>query len=150
MSDAAREVENLLYRYAERIDAGDFAGVAELFAEGRILAAPDAPPEATFAGRERVLALYRGSVRLHADGTPRTKHVTTNAIVEVDAEAGTATARSNYTVFQQVDDGPLQAIVCGRYHDTFRCQEGEWRFDSRTMFVDLTGDLGQHLKIELG
>jgi hypothetical protein len=30
MSDAAHEIENLLYAYAERIDAGDLEGVAAL------------------------------------------------------------------------------------------------------------------------
>lgn len=149
MEDAARAIEALLYTYAERIDAGDFAGVADLFAHGRIQAAPDAPPERTFAGRERVLALYRGSVRLHADGTPRTRHVTSNAIVELDGSGERASARSVYTVFQQVEDAPLQPIVCGRYHDTFQRIEGAWWFDTRTMFVDLVGDLGRHLLIDL-
>ena len=55
MGDSARTIENLLYTYAERIDAGDLEGVADLFVHGRIKAAPDAPSEAIFEGRERVL-----------------------------------------------------------------------------------------------
>ncbi|HYJ54992.1 MAG TPA: nuclear transport factor 2 family protein, partial [Mycobacterium sp.] len=35
MSDSAREIENLVYTYAERLDAGDLDGVAALFAHGR-------------------------------------------------------------------------------------------------------------------
>ena len=61
--------------------------------------------------------------------------------------AGTATAASTYTVFQATEVLPLQAIIVGRYADTFR-REGEsgaWRFESRTMRADLTGDLSQHL-----
>lgn len=149
MADAARQIENLLYIYAERIDAGDLEGVADLFAHGRIAAGPDAAPEQIFEGRERVLALYRGSTRIHADGTPRTKHVTTNAIIEVDEAGGTATARSTYTVLQQEDDRPLQPIVAGRYRDTFRRIDGRWWFDTRVMFVDLVGDLSRHLRYEL-
>ena len=34
--DDARRIEHLIYTYAELIDAGDLAGVAELFADGRI------------------------------------------------------------------------------------------------------------------
>ena len=45
MGDSAREIENLLYSYAERIDAGDLGGVADLFIHGRIKAAPDAPAD---------------------------------------------------------------------------------------------------------
>ena len=148
--DAAREIENLLYTYAERIDAGDFEGVADLFAHGRILAAADAPPEGTFAGRDRVLALYRGSTRLHADGTPHARHLTTNAIIEVDEPAGTGAARTSYTVLQQTGDQPLQPIITGRYHDTFQRLEGRWWFDTRIMLVDLVGDLSRHLLIDLG
>ena len=41
MSDAAHEIENLLYAYAERIDAGDLEGVAGLFEHGSTTASLD-------------------------------------------------------------------------------------------------------------
>ena len=145
MRDNAREVENLVYAYAERIDAGDLAGVAELFRHGRIEAAPGVMVE----GPDAVRKLYEGATRLYEDGTPRTRHVTTNVAVVVDEDAGTASARSYYTVFQQTDVLPLQPIIAGHYHDTFHLVEGEWAFDTRSMFVDLTGDLSQHLLFEL-
>ncbi len=150
MADPAREIENLLHTYAERIDAGDLEGVADLFARGRIVASAEATPEQTFEGRDRVLAMYRGSTRIYDDGSPHTKHVTTNSIIEVDEDANTASARSYYTVFQQVDDLPLQPIISGRYRDSFRCVDGRWRFDTRIMIVDLVGDLSRHLLYELG
>jgi hypothetical protein len=75
--------------------------------------------------------------------------MTTNAIIEVEETAGTATARSYFTVLQQLDDLPLQAIVAGRYHDAFRRVDGIWRFHVRRMHVDLQGDLSRHLLIEL-
>jgi 3-phenylpropionate/cinnamic acid dioxygenase small subunit len=150
MADHAREIENLLHTYAERIDAGDLEGVADLFAHGRIVASADAKPEQTFEGRDRVLALYGGSARIYDDGSPHTRHVTTNSIIEVDEGANSASARSYYTVFQQVDDLPLQPIICGRYHDTFQRIDGRWWFDTRMMIVDLVGDLSRHLLYELG
>ena len=94
MADPAREIENLLYTYAERIDAGDLEGVADLFAHGRITASADAMPELTFEGRDRVLGLYRASTRIYDDGSPHTKHVTSNSIIEVDEAAKTASARA--------------------------------------------------------
>ena len=150
MADSAREIENLLYTYAERIDAGDLGGVADLFEHGRILPSPDAPRELSFIGRDAVLKMYSGATRLYEDGTPKTRHVTTNAIIEVDDEVGAARARSYYTVFQQTESLPLQPIVCGHYHDEFRRIDGKWWFDTRTIFIDLTGDLSQHLLFELG
>ena len=41
-------------------------------------------------------------------------------------------------------------IVTGRYHDTFHQVDGRWCFDTRTMLVDLVGDLSRHLLFELG
>jgi 3-phenylpropionate/cinnamic acid dioxygenase small subunit len=150
MADPAREIENLLHIYAERIDAGDLEGVADLFAHGRIQAAPEAPPEQTFEGRDRVLALYRGSTRIYDDGSPHTKHITTNSIIEVDDGANIGSARSYFTVFQQVDDLVLQPIISGRYHDSFQRIDGRWWFDTRIMRVDLVGELSRHLRYELG
>ncbi len=147
MADRAREIENLLYVYAERIDAGDFHGVAELFTHGRIRPDPDAPADATFEGREQVLGMYEAATRLYDDGTPLTRHVTTNAIIEVEDGAGSA--RSYFTVFQRTDSLALQPIICGRYHDTFRRIDGRWWFDTRIMLVDLVGDLSQHLRYGL-
>jgi len=145
MMDPARAIENLLYLYAERMDAGDLEGVADLFAHGRIEAGAGPGPATSFEGREKVLALYRASARLYEDGTPRTKHVTTNAFIEVEPCGARAVARSGYTVFQQVGDRPLQPIICGRYADTFHVIDGRWWFDTRVMKVDLVGDLSRHL-----
>lgn len=150
MADSARAIENLLYTYAERIDAGDLEGVADLFANGRIGAAADATAPQTFEGRDAVLAMYRAATRIYDDtGTPHTKHVTTNAIIEVDDDAGAASARTYYTVMQQTEALPLQPIICGRYHDTFKRIDGTWWFDTRIMFVDLVGNLSHHLLYEL-
>jgi len=143
--DDRRTIENLIYSYAERIDAGDFTGVAELFRRGRIQAAPGVLIE----GAEQVEKLYRSTTRLYEDGTPRTRHITTNVSIEVDDDATTAAARSYYTVFQQTDELPLQPIISGHYHDTFHRVDGDWWFDTREMFVDLTGDLSRHLLFEL-
>ena len=102
--DSARLIENLLHTYAELIDAGDLDGVADLFAHGRILGQEGGGPETVFEGREGVRKLYGFSTRIYEDtGTPRTKHVTTNAIIDVDEEAGTGTCRSYFTVLQATD-----------------------------------------------
>jgi len=146
-ADSAREIENLLYTYAERIDAGDFDGVAALFRHGRICGREGGPPETVFEGEVAVRKLYGFSTRLYDDGTPKSKHLTTNVIVEVDEEAGTASARSYYTVLQATDELPLQPIITGRYRDTFHVVDGQWWFDTRTMYIDQVGDLSHHLML---
>ena len=145
--DSAREIENLLYTYADRIDRGDLDGVADLFAHGRIHGEEDPPPSSVFEGRDGVRALYGMATRLYDDtGTPKTKHVTTNAIIHVDDDDGTATAQSSYLVTQATDALPLQVIVTGHYRDTFHRLDGAWWFDTRTMYIDQAGDLSHHLK----
>jgi 3-phenylpropionate/cinnamic acid dioxygenase small subunit len=145
MDDAA-EITNLLYRYAEAMDAGDFAAATGLFTHARITLADGVDTDA-----DGLLALLTDLVIVHPDGTPRTRHVITNPIIDSDADAGTAAVRSSYTVMQQVGDGPLQAIVVGRYHDRFARIDGTWCFTGRDYsLVDLTGDTSQHLRMHLG
>jgi hypothetical protein len=144
MSDAAVAVANLVYRYAECVDLGDFEGVGELFADATYRAVTDGRV-ATMSGTQ-VTATLRSMVLTGEDGTPGTKHVTTNLIVDVDDEAGTATCRSYYTVLQVAPGLGLEPIIAGRYHDAFERVEGRWRFTDRLIYSDLIGDLRQHLR----
>lgn len=146
MTDSAREIQNLIYTYAERLDAGDLDGVAGLFAHGRICGIDNGPPETVFTGVTGVRRMYEMATRLYDDGTPRTKHNTTNIQIHVDEAAGTARTSSYYCVTQATPELPLQVIVTGRYHDTFHRIDGVWWFDSRTLFVDQVGDTSHHLK----
>jgi hypothetical protein len=139
VSDARAAIADLIHVYAERMDAGDLPSVAALFANATYGRAGG--PQRR--GAAEVLAALR-VVRLH-DGSPRTKHVTTNLVVEVDEGAGTARARSYFTVFQATSRLPLQPILAGRYEDGFRRSAGTWRFHARVIHLDLVGELGEHL-----
>ena len=139
-------VTNLLYRYAELIDAGDYEGIGEHL-QHAVITTDGSDQE--IRGAEAIAGMYHASTRKYEDGTPLSKHVITNPIVEVADDGLTATLRSYYTVFQQTDELPLQPIIAGRYHDTFHQVDGEWWFDTREMFVDLKGDLSHHLLFEL-
>jgi hypothetical protein len=143
MADARGEIANLIFSYAERMDAGDLAGVARLF-EHAVYRAGDGPG----LSWQEVERVNREVVILHEDGTPRTKHVTTNLRIEVDEAAGRAACRSYFTVLQGLD-GSLQPIVAGRYHDAFERVDGTWRFAERRIHVDLVGDVARHLRITL-
>jgi ketosteroid isomerase-like protein len=135
-------VQNLIARYAELVDAGDFAGLADLLA--RSVFGGDG--DAVVSGRDAIEKTFRALVRVYDDGTPRTKHVTTNISVEVDEAAGTATSRSYVTVLQALPDLPLQPIVAGRYRDRFQRLDGTWAFVERRFTTDLVGDVSRHLR----
>lgn len=142
MPNSHQQIERLLYLYAERIDAGDLAGLAELFRDAKITT-PSANSEA--CGYNEVLAMYENSTRLYEDGTPHTKHVITNLIIEISETSNSANARSYFTVYQALPDFPLQAIIAGRYRDTFARFEGRWHFRERAILPELFGDLSHHL-----
>ena len=150
MSDAHEAIRNLLGRYCELMDAGDFAGLAELFAYATLA---DEHGNVFATGSAEVLAMWQGQTLLYPvpgraehDGSPRTRHVTANPVIEVDGD--TATCRSSYVVFQGVDDFPLQPIVSGRYADTFArdANDGAWRWTERRYALDHVGDLSHHLR----
>ncbi|KVG65216.1 nuclear transport factor 2 family protein [Burkholderia cenocepacia] len=142
MTQSAVDIANLLYRYAERLDAGDLPGVAELFRHARIRTHAGAPP----IDADALLALFDARVKRYPCGTPRTKHVVTNPIIEIDEAAHRATARSYYTVLQAVEGLPLQPIAAGRYHDAFERVDGAWRFAFRDYAgFDFAGELSHHL-----
>jgi len=136
-------VEHIVYGYAERIDLGDFAGVAELFSHATYKGG--GPDDPGVFGAAAVLEILEAMVRRYDDGTPRTKHVTTNLVIDAADDAATATGRSYYTVLQQLDDLPLQPIIAGRYDDRFELLDGTWRLTERVIFCDLIGDLSRHL-----
>jgi 3-phenylpropionate/cinnamic acid dioxygenase small subunit len=140
-------ITQLLYTYAERIDAGDFAGVGTLFEHATM----------TFegfgqavSGADDVKALYERTTRRYEDGTPRTKHVITNVMVEVDEAGSAATSRSYFTVLQAVPGAlSLQPVIAGRYRNSFALVEGGWRFSSVHIIIELMGDLAHHMLFDL-
>jgi 3-phenylpropionate/cinnamic acid dioxygenase small subunit len=132
----------LMFRYAECIDAADFDAIGALFAAGKITN-EGYPGE--IAGADAVANLYRSTNRVHDDGTLRTRHLTTNVLVDIDEEHDAAHARSAFVVFQATPDLPLQPIVAGRYHDEFRRHDGAWAFARRHILLEQTGDVRQHL-----
>src|SRR6185369_321121 len=135
-------ITTLMFRYAECIDAADFEGIGALFAAGKITN-EGYPGE--IVGPDAVAGLYRSTNRVHDDGTLRTRHLTTNVIVDIDEERDAATTRAAFVVFQATPDLPLQPIVTGRYHDRFTRTDGDWHFAERHMLLEHVGDVSRHL-----
>ncbi|MBW2942211.1 nuclear transport factor 2 family protein [Zhongshania aquimaris] len=138
------QVRNLIMRYAYYIDHGDIEGMSQLFSratvhfeDGKII---DSSPT-------EIEELFRAFLKIYPNGTPRTKHVISNLIIE-PIEKNYWTAKSYVTVFQQTDDFPLQPIITGEYHDKFEKAGNSWRFAERYIINDLFGDLSSHGKYE--
>jgi 3-phenylpropionate/cinnamic acid dioxygenase small subunit len=137
-----REIANLFARYAELTDLGDFEGLGALFEDADfILNGGTARP-----GSAAVTQLGHDTLQTYDDGTPKTRHVTSNVFIDVDDDAGTATGRAYFTVFQSLPGFPLQPVAAGRYRDRFERLAGSWRFASREVISDFFGDVSHHVK----
>jgi SnoaL-like domain len=91
-SSSDRAIENLIASYAELVDDGDFAGVGML-----LVGAVFTGGAGSVSGGHAIEKMLRDNLIIYEDGTPRTKHVTTNIAIELDEEAGTAVSRSYFT-----------------------------------------------------
>jgi ketosteroid isomerase-like protein len=140
-------IQNLIYRYCDRIDRGDFKGIGELFAHAALFVPAVAEP---LRGVAVIEGLYRQFTRVYPEtGTPRTRHVTSNVIIEPDGVAA-ARAQSYILVHQATAELPLQPIISGRYFDRFEKVDGGWRFSERRMEMELFGNLSAHLLEKFG
>lgn len=118
--EALRELQ---YRYGYRLDERDWDGWGALFTE-------DATGEfegwGTAEGREEITQFGREVVGGHFEYTA---HVTHQPLVDIDENGQTATGSRYLEVYYVLRDGTA-AWRQGRYEDTFRREDGEWRFTS--------------------
>jgi len=144
MSDEHEAIRALTYEYTFRLDRGDFAGVGELLAAGQLRMAAAGMGAEPIRGREAIERFYAAQVVTY-DGDPRTRHLITNHVVRIDGER--ASGRCYFTVLQAVPRQPIQAVVCGRYADSFVRAGNDWRFEEKVIEVDYLTAIGDHFKI---
>jgi SnoaL-like protein len=119
--EAIREV---LAEYCFRLDGGDFAGMAALFAE-------DGTWDTAFGkatGRAAIARLAH-DIRARAGAErPRAVHLVTNVSIALDGMR--ARVRSNWTVVQNSAEGP-EIGSGGAYMDEMVKVDGSWLFRYR-------------------
>ena len=117
-------ISTLMFRYAECVDQADFSALSELFAHGKIRSTAAADTEQGMRGEE-IGRFYGATNRVHEDGTLKTRHLSTNVMIDIDENDHTATARSYYVVLQATPRLPFQPIVGGRVRRAGRDAGGE-------------------------
>ena len=139
-------VTELLYRYAELIDAGDFDAVGQLLSRATF---GGTGPQGV-SGADAIAKLFAMTTRRYPDhgNTPRTRHLVLNPIVETAALTEPPLARSTFCVIQDTETVPLQPIVVGRYFDTFSCDDSGWYFTERKVEIQMIGDVSAHLMVD--
>jgi len=139
------EIQNLLHLYSEAVDRGAFDEVGEMFEHADVYFPGDDEPAVRAGTRDFGKHLTKWTRRFpETGGTPRTRHLCTNLIIDFDDDTHART-RTYFVVFQGTDELPLQPIITGSYHDRFAKVDGAWRFTERRELVGETGDLSAHL-----
>jgi 3-phenylpropionate/cinnamic acid dioxygenase small subunit len=139
------EITELLYRYAELIDAGDFDGVGQLLARSTF----GGPASGSVSGAENIAKLFAMTTRRYPEhgNTPRTRHLVLNPVVEFSGD-GTAATRSTFCVMQDTETVSIQPIVVGRYYDAFARDDEGWYFTERKVDIQMIGDVSAHLMVD--
>jgi len=137
-------IQNLLHRYSDAVDRGDFEVVGEMFLHAEVYFPGDEEPSIR-RGTGGFGPQLREWTRVYPEtGNPQTRHLCTNPIIDFD-DSTHAHCQSYYTVLQAAEGFPLQVVITGTYHDRFEKVDDEWRFCERRELVGQTGDLSAHL-----
>ncbi|MFD1789880.1 nuclear transport factor 2 family protein [Sphingomonas floccifaciens] len=112
----------LIARYANLNDAGDWAGVAALYAVDGRMARPTAPDD-WITGRDAILAAFR------ARPARTTRHLCSNIVVDV-LSSDSAVAESAMALFL-----PGEPPKLGGFYDRFVREDGKWLFAERRGFL---------------
>ncbi|HSG86471.1 MAG TPA: SgcJ/EcaC family oxidoreductase [Candidatus Limnocylindrales bacterium] len=124
MDLAVTELEAVMERWAQAVEADDAAAVAGLFTDDGVLLSSDAP---TARGRAAIEAVVRGWIEA---GEENDRTETQAAFVGDDR----AVLARTYEVDFVTDDGTTSER--GRYLVTFRREDGAWRVEAMAIFSD--------------
>lgn len=137
-------IQNMLGRYSDAVDRGDFEAVGALFQHADVYFPGEEKPSIEKGSGDFGAHLHRWTKVYPETGNPRTRHLCTNIIIDFDDDTH-ARCQSYFVVFQAAEGLPLQAIITGSYLDRLEKVDGEWRFVERRELVGQTGDLSAHL-----
>ena len=137
-ASARFEITELISRYGNCLDSGDFDGMEALFMPDAVFTiVPDdgIPP---LVGSRRIRETVQERWALVHRGAQR-RHVMSNIVVE-SVENDTATARTVLVVYEVANEpgSAIQVHGMGVYEDKLLLVEGAWRFSERRLTLDRT------------
>ena len=142
-------IKNLIYTYASYVDRAEYEALGKMFEKGIIRANRGEEGE-SLVGSDQVYAHYSGTNKIHESGSPQTHHIVTNVNIDpTQSKSSEVKAESCYLVLQATANLPLQPIVAGRSVDLFVFEQGIWRYAEKFIYVDLVGNIFEHLNMEI-
>ena len=148
MSNDYHEIQRLLHLYGNLMDVGDLTGWANLFAHGRYIMVTGTEDIVFDRDPVGLEAFFREHFFMeYEDGTPKTLHSSSNAVIDIEPGGERATCDSRMTVFQATEGFPLQVIATAIDKDIFEKVDGKWRFAERRAQGHLVGDMSRSFRV---
>ncbi len=137
-------IQNMLNRYSDAVDRGDFEKVGEMFRDADVYFPGEEKPSIRKGTGDFAKHLHKWTRVFPDTGNPKTRHLCVNPIIDFD-DATHARCQTYFVVFQAAEGVPLQPIITGTYLDRFEKRNGSWLFSERRELVGQTGNLSAHL-----
>jgi hypothetical protein len=152
-----------LFEYQEFYNRGRFSEMGKLFEHATYQTKYPWSEEGHGVQRgAEVTRNFEDMVTLY-EGLPRVQMSMSNISVDIDENDGRASSKALYVglfgppatwseyvgldVADQVD-GHIEIMCAGHYEDGFERSGSEWRFASRIIFADFTGDRSRHMRVD--
>jgi ketosteroid isomerase-like protein len=128
--EAKLAIEELIARYNQSLDAGDYATWVDCWTDDAVLDGLGRYLE----GKARIQAFADGYEEAFRSKLHALKHYTVNILSVIDGDRATS---SSY--LQLVNTGSKGVVIrfTGRYQDELRREQGRWRFARRKLHQDL-------------
>lgn len=124
---------DLIARYSHGFDGHEPELLREIFFDDAVL-------DLDVFGRYEGLGAIMAVAAEFWTGAPYMHHWMANPLLEIDLQAGTASARTALNCMcTYVDSGP--AHIGGRYDDLFKRVDGRWAISERTLIVNFVTPL---------
>jgi hypothetical protein len=125
-----RAIANLIVSYAFANDDADIKKLGYIFKDAVFKLGG-----ITATGQQEIEAVAGNIIKVMEDGRSSTTHEITNIMIETDEKAGSAQARSYWTLYKTVSGEPREAVLSGRYEDSFVFKSGQWAFKERVATI---------------
>lgn len=137
-------IQNMLNRYSDAVDRGDFEKVGQMFREADVYFPGEEQPSIRKGTGDFAKHLRKWTRVFPDTGNPKTRHLCVNPIIDFD-DASHARCQTYFVVFQAAEGLPLQPIITGTYLDRLEKRSDDWVFTERRELVGQIGNLSAHL-----
>lgn len=124
------QIRELLHAYGRTLDARDFAGFAELWAEDAEYVS--GPGGQAVIGPEAIAGFLEGIFAANpSDLQGPTAHLFFNEHIEIAPDRAHGTSLGGFMA--QADDGTAQMVILATYEDDYVWEDGRWKFARRVV-----------------